>query len=473
MPRPSASSTGCSSTASRWTRCATTTTFDGQTFDKGSYVVWMDQAHRGLADTALNAGVDISDRISILYAPPAAWSHGYLWGADVAEIPDGADFSPVTNRDQQDDDARRRRRARSRRGIRARARLGHGRADAERARRRRAHRQDGAGGVPGATGGTLPAGTVLFAADHATRVKLATAGRDNGLLFRRIVSEDFPSSTDPIDRVAADPRAHRRGEPGRLVAPEPRVPGGLHDDGHAQLGPHGSAGELRRHLEHRQLARDDPATARARLTAFFAAGGGYMGRAQVGRTSSPPAPRYRPDRRHERRRPGAAASSAGSTRAPPARSPARTGRGQGDRRPAELVHGGARTYSVDARLPLTNFFLAGMWQNAESTTAPGSPFVAHGMSTAGTRGRELRDEPALPGGSGARVADGRRGRLLGDQSASQERTQREGRGNPPLAHFSAFRAYGPNGQARIRFRLGEGRYSTGLRPGKSLTMPGP
>ena len=27
--------------------------FDGQTFDKGSYVVWMDQAHRGLADTAL------------------------------------------------------------------------------------------------------------------------------------------------------------------------------------------------------------------------------------------------------------------------------------------------------------------------------------------------------------------------------------------------------------------------------------
>ena len=58
----------------------------------------MDQAHRGLADTALNVGVDVSDRISILYAPPAAWSHGYLWGADVAEIPLDADFSPVTNR---------------------------------------------------------------------------------------------------------------------------------------------------------------------------------------------------------------------------------------------------------------------------------------------------------------------------------------------------------------------------------------
>ena len=72
--------------------------FNGQSFDKGSYVVWMDQAHRGLADTALHVGVDISDRISILYAPPAAWSHGYLWGADIAEIPDGAGFSPVTNR---------------------------------------------------------------------------------------------------------------------------------------------------------------------------------------------------------------------------------------------------------------------------------------------------------------------------------------------------------------------------------------
>ena len=54
---------------------------------------------------------------------------------------------------------------------------------------------------PARTGGTLPAGTVLFGADHATRVKLAAAGRDNGLLFRRIVTEDFPSSTDPIDRV--------------------------------------------------------------------------------------------------------------------------------------------------------------------------------------------------------------------------------------------------------------------------------
>ena len=35
-------------------------TFGGQTFAKGSYVVWMNQARRGLADTALRIGVDVS-----------------------------------------------------------------------------------------------------------------------------------------------------------------------------------------------------------------------------------------------------------------------------------------------------------------------------------------------------------------------------------------------------------------------------
>ncbi len=47
----------------------------------------MDQALRGIALTTLSAGQDISDRITQLYAPPGAWSHGLLWGADVVEIP--------------------------------------------------------------------------------------------------------------------------------------------------------------------------------------------------------------------------------------------------------------------------------------------------------------------------------------------------------------------------------------------------
>ncbi len=69
----------------------------GTVFPEGSYVVPMDQALRGLAYTALAAGQDISDRITQLYAPPGAWSHGSLWGADVVEIPaDDPSFDPTT-----------------------------------------------------------------------------------------------------------------------------------------------------------------------------------------------------------------------------------------------------------------------------------------------------------------------------------------------------------------------------------------
>ena len=72
--------------------------WQGRTFEEDSYVVWMRQPRRGLADTALSIGVDISARIQRLYAPPAAWSHGYLWGADTVTIPDGAGFFPRTER---------------------------------------------------------------------------------------------------------------------------------------------------------------------------------------------------------------------------------------------------------------------------------------------------------------------------------------------------------------------------------------
>ena len=69
----------------------------GTTYPAGSYVVSMQQAFRGFAYTALAAGQDISDRISQLYAPPGAWSHGLLWGADVVEVPAGdASFAPST-----------------------------------------------------------------------------------------------------------------------------------------------------------------------------------------------------------------------------------------------------------------------------------------------------------------------------------------------------------------------------------------
>ena len=105
--------------------------------------------------------------------------------------------------------------------------------------------------------------------------------------------------------------------------------------------------------------------------------------------------------------------------------------------PPSWFTGVPATYQVDARLPLTNFLLSGMWHQDEpdSASAPGSPFIVHGTNIAGTaRLVSFADEPALSGGSGARVADGRRGRLL-DGSVDQAKNttaRREGRGNPPL-----------------------------------------
>ena len=73
------------------------------------------------------------------------------------------------------------------------------------------------------------------------------------------------------------------------------------------------------------------------------------------------------------------------------------------------------TMTADGTLPLTGFFLSGLapfdWTAAG---APGSAVVAHGTNTAGNGPpRVVRDEPALPSGSRARVADARLGRLLG------------------------------------------------------------
>jgi hypothetical protein len=71
--------------------------FDGEEFEEGSYVVWMDQALRGLANTMLSLGDDISDRVTQLYAPPGAWSNGFLWGADVVTIPRNRHFKASTS----------------------------------------------------------------------------------------------------------------------------------------------------------------------------------------------------------------------------------------------------------------------------------------------------------------------------------------------------------------------------------------
>jgi hypothetical protein len=363
-------------------------TFDGQTFDRGSYVVWMDQAHRGLADTALNVGLDVSDQISILYAPPAAWSHGYLWGADIVEIPLGAGFSPITNRILKTTTPKG--------GVE----FGQAAAYAleiDSATAVRALNSLIGGGLtaemaleafPARTGGTLPAGTILFATDQATKVKLATAGRDFGLMFRRVVEADLPSSTDPIDRVpriAALTGAVNQevwslrnlGFPVDLVS----TSGALNDP--AGPNPLDNADIIWNTAGWPGAAAQ--ATARARLTAFFAAGGGYVG--------------ANPNGANFLTAGGQTAGLTVSTFGGNGRSGIIRWLNEGADSPITGSYPDEDTYivdppswfsavpasyEVDARYPTTDFFLAGLWHDPETSTAPGSPLVVHGMNTAGT-----------------------------------------------------------------------------------------
>jgi Zinc carboxypeptidase len=180
-------------------------TWGGQTFPKKSYVVWMDQAMRGLALTALSAGQDISERITQLYAPPGAWSHGLLWGADVIEVPRGdASFNPrtvpidVVNPLQG--------------GVR-----GGGRADWYATTVRgtaevRAILDLLRSGIDGevaeasfnsASRGMMPAGSLIFPSDSATVAALEAAGQAGGFYFERGVGARPPTTQlDEAPKVA-------------------------------------------------------------------------------------------------------------------------------------------------------------------------------------------------------------------------------------------------------------------------------
>jgi hypothetical protein len=56
---------------------------NGMSYPKGTYVVWLDQPKRGLANTILEKGLDVSDlgiADLVFYSPPTAWSHPLMWG---------------------------------------------------------------------------------------------------------------------------------------------------------------------------------------------------------------------------------------------------------------------------------------------------------------------------------------------------------------------------------------------------------
>ena len=64
-------------------------TLNGVSYPKGTYVVWMNQPKRGMANTILDAGLDLSYIEGLyFYSPPSVWSHPYLWGANRAVMED-------------------------------------------------------------------------------------------------------------------------------------------------------------------------------------------------------------------------------------------------------------------------------------------------------------------------------------------------------------------------------------------------
>ena len=66
---------------------------NGVKYPRGTYVVWMNQPKRGMANTILDAGLDLSDIAGLeFYSAPSAWSHPYLWGANRAVMEDRIDI---------------------------------------------------------------------------------------------------------------------------------------------------------------------------------------------------------------------------------------------------------------------------------------------------------------------------------------------------------------------------------------------
>ena len=72
-------------------------TLDGVEYPAGTYVIWMNQAKRSLANTILEDGQDVSYLAEdmIFYSPPSAWSHPLLWGVGRAVMQDKTPVSTV------------------------------------------------------------------------------------------------------------------------------------------------------------------------------------------------------------------------------------------------------------------------------------------------------------------------------------------------------------------------------------------
>ncbi len=248
--------------------------FGNRTFQAGSYVVYLNQSLRALGNTMLDVGDDISDRVTQLYAPPGAWSNGFLWGADVVTIARNRSFTPNTSAVDETDDVEG--------GVRA------GRSDwlaleIDSRTAVRTANQLIADGVPARLAtepfetrdGDLPAGSILFA--DSRRADIRRAGRDAGVWFEPVTG--FLPDREAIERV---PRIACLCSALENWALEQRL--GFSADQFTNNAINTAPSDPLVDYDviyntSQNYPADTPANAnvRARYAAFFAGGGGYVG----------------------------------------------------------------------------------------------------------------------------------------------------------------------------------------------------
>ena len=287
-------------------------TSGSQGFEKGSYVVWMQQPFRGLAETTLSVGVDISADIGQLYAPPAAWSHGFLWGADVAQVPAGSGFDAKTHEI--------RRPEKLKGGVDGKKASNYAlEIDSPTAVRTLnsliAAGQEARIATASFTSGgrTYPAGSALFAG--SAREALDTAGRDSGLVFHPVdgtlPAAESRTSVPRIGVLTAGLTQEIWVLRNLGFTADP-VPTGATSNLNNPSAPDPLAGY---DVIFNQAGWPSGATARARLTAFFADQGGYVGAGVNGAAFLTSAGQVTGLAAASRSGPVAAASSTGTTRA--------------------------------------------------------------------------------------------------------------------------------------------------------------
>lgn len=368
------------------TKLRSNATVLGQTVERGSYVVHMNQAHRGLAETSLGIGVDISSRIGILYAPPAAWSHGYLWGADILQVPHGVPFTAPTTEPiskptifgggiETGDAEYYALELKSATAVRVLNTLLKNGSTAKLA----------TAPFTRPDGKSFPAGTVLFPFDHATKGAIGEAARSAGLLLRRVHSTSLQlEDLDRSPRIAVFANAVDQSVWSLRNL-------GFTADPVGTTALNGVSDPLVSYDVVFSTANYPAntaanATARARLAAFFAAGGGYVGGGANGAnfiTNGGLAAGLATGNRGGNGRSGivywnnTGGASSPITGAYPAQDTAIMD-------PPTWITSVPSGWSVDANLPLAGFFAAGLWLiDASSASAPGAPLVAHGTSTSG------------------------------------------------------------------------------------------